>query len=155
MENEQKVVDSLVKQFPTLAGAQPALKPHRIYFPVPGDLLTLVLRYSKKELGFTHLITITGLDNGTEYEFLYHIARPDGILLTVKRTAPYEEPVSIPSILPIYQGATFYEKELEALLGVHVEGLPEGRPYPLPDNWPQGEYPLRKSWTPKQPAKNE
>jgi Ni,Fe-hydrogenase III component G len=34
------------------------------------------------------------------------------------------------------------------LLGIKVEGLPEGRRYPLPDNWPQGQYPLRKDWDP-------
>jgi Ni,Fe-hydrogenase III component G len=32
------------------------------------------------------------------------------------------------------------------LLGAQVEGLPAGRRYPLPEDWPQGEYPLRKDW---------
>jgi Ni,Fe-hydrogenase III component G len=32
------------------------------------------------------------------------------------------------------------------LLGIKVNGLASGHRYPLPDNWPKGEYPLRKDW---------
>jgi Ni,Fe-hydrogenase III component G len=35
------------------------------------------------------------------------------------------------------------------MLGVNVEGLPEGKRYPLPDDWPDGQYPLRKDWNKK------
>ena len=29
---------------------------------------------------------------------------------------------------------------------MQVQGLPPGNRYPLPDDWPQGQYPLRKDW---------
>ena len=29
-----------------------------------------------------------------------------------------------------------------------VHGLPEGPSFPLPDCWPEGQYPLRKEWNP-------
>jgi membrane-bound hydrogenase subunit beta len=32
------------------------------------------------------------------------------------------------------------------LLGIQVEGIPPGRHYPLPEGWPEGQYPLRKDW---------
>ena len=32
------------------------------------------------------------------------------------------------------------------MFGIKVEGLPEGERYPLPDGWPEGQYPLRKDW---------
>ena len=32
------------------------------------------------------------------------------------------------------------------MLGIKVEGLVPGRRYPLPDDWPKGQYPLRKDW---------
>lgn len=152
---EHEVLTKLKGRFPSLETDQAVVKHHRIYLSVPNALLLDALAYSKEELGFSHLCTITGLDNGTEYEFLYHISNDQGLLMTLKRTAPYEEPVVIPTILPLYDGATFYELELEGLLGIKVEGLPEERQYPLPDNWPEGEYPLRKSWKPKQPNATE
>ncbi|NLV59095.1 MAG: NADH-quinone oxidoreductase subunit C [Clostridiales bacterium] len=148
MENE--VLQKIAERFPSVAAEQAVVKHHRIYLSVPNELLVEALSFCYEELNFRHLCTITGLDNGKEYELLYHISKDDGLLLTLKRTAPYQEPVVIPTVLSIYQGATFYERELEGLLGIKVEGLPEGRQYPLPDNWPQGEYPLRKSWKPKQ-----
>ena len=32
------------------------------------------------------------------------------------------------------------------LLGIKVNGLAEGQRYPLPEDWPKGDYPLRKDW---------
>jgi len=34
------------------------------------------------------------------------------------------------------------------LFGAKVEGLPEGPRYPLPDDWPKNQFPLRKDWKP-------
>ena len=45
-----------------------------------------------------------------------------------------------------FPAAEIYERELIDLLGAKVAGLPEGKRYPLPDDWPAGEYPLRKDW---------
>ncbi len=153
MEKETQVVSRLKEQFPALDADKAKVTVRRIFLDVPGDIFLDVIGYAAHELGFGHLCTITGLDAGTEYEFLYHIANTEGILLNLKLKVPKDNPV-IASVLPIYQGSSFYERELEGLLGVTVEGLPEGRQYPLPDNWPKGQYPLRKDWTPE-PRKTE
>jgi len=108
-----------------------------------------ILRFCFNELGFERLCAITGLDTGQNFEFIYHIAHPDGIVLNIKMQTANGDGVVIPSVLPIYNGATFFERELEGLLGVKVDGLPEGRQYPLPDNWPEGQYPMRKDWKPQ------
>ena len=42
-----------------------------------------------------------------------------------------------------------HEREIVDLFGVEVEGLPDGPHYPLPDGWPEGNYPMRKDWDPK------
>lgn len=148
MEKETLIVGRLTEQFHGLEAEKAKVATRRIFLDVPGEIFMDVLRFASGDLGFGHLCTITGLDNGTEFEFLYHIANTEGIVLNLKRKASKDNPV-IESVLPIYHGATFYERELEGLLGVKVEGLPEGRPYPLPDNWPEGQYPLRKDWTPE------
>ena len=114
---------------------------------VPLESLMDILHFCHDELVFDHLCTITGLDNGEMFEFLYHIAHEDGIVLTLKVKTPRDGGV-LPSVMPIYNGAIFYELELEGLLGVEVEGLPDDRQYPLPDNWPKGQYPMRKDWKP-------
>ena len=125
-----------------------AVKHHRIYLGVPEEAFMEALKFLRNELDFDHLCTITGLDTGDNFEFLYHVSEPGGIIMTLKYKTKREDPVVIQTVLPVYPGATFYERELEGLLGVAVEGLTPGRQYPLPDNWPQGQYPLRKDWKP-------
>ncbi len=47
-----------------------------------------------------------------------------------------------------FPGGADYERELVDLLGFEVTGLPPGRRYPLPDDWPVDQKPLRKDWQP-------
>ncbi len=155
MENEAIVLEKLKDRFPGLDTAQAVKSTRRIYLSVPEDIFMDVIAFAAKDLAFDHLLTITGLDTGECFEFIYHVSNPDGILLNLKRKSKREDPVVIPSVLPIFQGATFYEREVEGMLGVKVDGLPEGRQYPLPDNWPQGQYPLRKDWTPPKKGDQE
>jgi membrane-bound hydrogenase subunit beta len=147
MEQANDIVARLEERFTALAGEANVPSDRRIFCSVPLDSLMDILRYCNDELGFTQLSTITGLDNGEAFEFLYHISRDDGVVLTLKVKTPRDGGV-VPSVVPIYNGAIFYELELEGLLGVEVEGLPDDRQYPLPDNWPKGQYPLRKDWKP-------
>ena len=146
MEKETALLSRLTEKFSAIDAEKATMALRRLYVPVPGDIFMDVLKFAASELKCTHLITITGLDNGDSLEFAYHISNDEGIVLTLKLKTSAENPV-IQSVLPIYNGATFYERELQDILGVKVEGLPEGRRYPLPESWPEGQYPLRKSWT--------
>lgn len=98
-----------------------------------------------KEAGMVNVGAITGLDLGDRFEIIYHLYNEDGILLNLKVFIPRENP-RISSITDIFPGVFFYERELIDLFGIMVEGIPDGRRYPVPDDWPDGEYPLRKDW---------
>lgn len=88
---------------------------------------------------------ITGLDLRDWFEVIYHIYNDQGVLLNLKTRISREEP-KIPTVTGIFPGVFLYERELMDLFGILVEGIPDGRRYPLPDDWPDGEYPLRKDW---------
>ncbi len=147
MKTANEIVTSLEGRFPALAGKANIQSARRIFTDIPLASLMDILTYCHDELGIDHLTTITGLDNGEQFEFLYHIACEGGVVLTLKTKTERDGGV-LPSVMPIYNGAIFYELELQGLLGVTVEGLPEDRQYPLPDNWPKGQYPMRKDWQP-------
>ena len=151
-EKENEILRLIKEKFPAADIESARITKRRIYlsveFEFDSDIFLQVLRFAAQELEFFRLCTITGIDNLDSFEFLYHIVNKNGILLTLKFKTPRNDDVVISSVLPIYNGATFYERELEGLLGIKVDGLPEGRQYPLPDNWPRGQYPLRKDWTP-------
>jgi membrane-bound hydrogenase subunit beta len=106
--------------------------------------LRTVIDSLKKE-GFGHLSTITGLESGGAVELLYHLAK-EGIMLAVKVKLPLDD-LSLPTITDIILGASLYEREIHDLFGVKIEGHPDLKPLILPDDWPDGVYPLRKSRT--------
>ena len=105
-------------------------------------------------MNFDFLCTITGLDKVASFEAIYHFANKDGILINLKLDIPKNNP-KIDSIIHIYEASLFYERELKDMFGIEVSGLPQGRRYPLPDNWPTDQYPLRKDWKPRQTVSKE
>ncbi len=113
---------------------------------VAGDFRKCFERLIKED-GFEILVTITGLDTGAKYEVIYHMSDKEGRVLNIKISIDRDNPV-VSTITDLFPAAELSERELMDLLGIKVEGLPEGRRYPLPDNWPQGQYPLRKDWDP-------
>jgi membrane-bound hydrogenase subunit beta len=122
--------------------SQPA--PRRINAKVERNHLIETLRFLKDQLGFSHLATITGVDLGENFEVLYHLANSDAVV-TVRVLTPRAEP-KIPSVTPVIPGAILYERELQDMFGLVVDGIPDPRPLLLPDDWPQGQFPLRKDW---------
>ncbi|MFH0940952.1 MAG: NADH-quinone oxidoreductase subunit C [Candidatus Omnitrophota bacterium] len=148
MVNEETIKQGLESQFDHLKGKVVITRPRRIFMEVGRDHFAKVLEYIVTKQAFAHLCTITGLDEGEVLSFVYHLAHTGGIILNIKVSVPKNNPV-IETITPIFPGAECYERELVDLLGAKVEGLPAGNRYPLTDDWPSDEFPLRKDWKPK------
>jgi Ni,Fe-hydrogenase III component G len=66
-------------------------------------------------------------------------------MLNLKTHLSRENP-SLDTITSYFPSADIYERELMDLLGIQVTGLGAGQHYPLADNWPKGQFPLRKDW---------
>ena len=101
----------------------------------------------RDELGFYRASHVVGTDEGDDLGFIYLLANDEGIIFALKQKAPKSDP-KINSLSGTYPSLEFHERELESLFGASVQGLPAGQPYPLPDGWPEGNYPLRKEWNP-------
>ena len=52
----------------------------------------------------------------------------------------------VPSVCAIIPSASFFERELIEMFGITVDGTPNRDRLFLPDDWPQGVYPLRKDF---------
>jgi membrane-bound hydrogenase subunit beta len=145
MDKEQKIVDNLINKFDFLKDSCQIIRIRRITIQVPAEHFINVLEFVKNSLDFDQLCTITGLDCYEFFQAIYQVANKDGILMSIKLDIPKNNPV-IKTVFEIYNGSLFYERELKDLLGIQVEGLPAGRRYPLPDSWPEDQFPLRKDW---------
>ena len=154
MTREEEIQDSLIKKFNFLENKIRVQRQKRIFAEVPSENFLEIFEYAVEDLGFKFICTITGLDEGSSLAFIYHITRQDGITLNLKITVPKEHPV-IKTVMQFFPGADIYEREVMDLLGAKVEGLPAGKRYPLPDDWPAGQYPLRKDWKKPEKAKGK
>jgi NADH:ubiquinone oxidoreductase subunit C len=112
------------------------------------ELVTAV--YTLHESNWGYLAAITGLDLGVasgEMEVLYHFCA--GAAVVTLRVKLERIEAIVPTICPIIPSASFFERELGEMLGVTVAGTPNTDYLFLPDNWPQGVYPLRKDFQPE------
>ena len=146
MTEEQAIQAELVAKFPFLDAHIRVARARRVFAEAPAGQAGEVLGHLQDRMQFSILCAMTGLDLGATLGVIYHLARPSGIVLNLATALPKEKPI-LQSVTARFPAAACYERELADLLGFQVQGMPEGPRYPLPDNWPAGQYPLRKDWT--------
>ena len=78
-------------------------------------------------------------------EALYHFVNGAAVA-TLRVSVPYHD-TRLPTICPIIPSATLYERELQEMFGFVIEGTPDPGRLLLPDDWPDGVYPLRKAFS--------
>ncbi len=109
------------------------------------DLVPAVAALQQARWGY--LAAITGVDLGPEageIELLYHFCA--GAAVVTLRVRTPRNQAFVPSICDSVPSASFYERELMEMLGVTVANTPNTDRLFLPDDWPQGVYPLRKDF---------
>ena len=137
-------VKSLIEQ--NLAGKFSDLKTdvRRVFLTIQPQDLIETCKVLLEKLDIRHVSTISGRDTTTNIEINYHFARP-GVVITVKTLTDRQMP-AVRTITDLFPGAILYEREIHDILGVKFEGHPDPRRLVLPDDWPDGVYPLRKDW---------
>jgi membrane-bound hydrogenase subunit beta len=128
--------------------ANPAAR--RIFIKVEPRNLVPFVAGLRKDLNITYLATISGLDLGESFELLYHFGHDNGSL-TFRTLIPKANP-HIESICSVIPGAILYERELQDMFGMVIDHIPDPRPLVVPDDWPAGNFPLRKDWKYDRPA---
>lgn len=145
MAQEENIKNELSKKFSNLEDAIIIKRERRIFLDVPLEKFKEVFDYLVKDMRFNVLSAITGLDEGESIAVIYHLTKDGGLLFNLKTRVSKESP-AVSSVTPSFSYAEIYERELMDLLGIKVVGLSEGPRYPLDDNWPKDEFPLRKDW---------
>jgi len=100
----------------------------------------------RDDLGYDYLSSVTAVDYLPEgkMEIVYHVRKSTGgSPLVVKAQLDRENPV-ISSIVSIYPGAEFQEREIWDLFGIKFEGHPDLRRILMWEGF--SGHPLRKDW---------
>lgn len=113
---------------------------------VDADTFLQVAQAVRDELGYDYLSSITGVDYFPEgyLESVYHFYRTTGgPALVLKVQTPRDNAV-VPSLVSLYPGAEFQEREAWDLLGIRYEGHPDLRRILMWEGF--AGHPLRKDW---------
>lgn len=143
-EKEERLKAQLETKFGAVITEMTIQRKNRVWFEIKPEQLAGLMKFMKTEMGYNHLSTITGFDGGENLGGNYHLTDTHGIItvrVKTPRTAPH-----LPTVTAVFPGAEPYERELADLFGITIDGLPPGRRYPLPDDFPTDQYPLRKDW---------
>ena len=152
MTEEEKIKQELEEKFGCLKDAVIIKRNRRIFADVPIEKFDEVFAHTVKQMHFDALSAITGMDRGDSFKVIYHLNREGRVVLNLGINVSKNNP-AIKTVTSFFPGADIYEREIRDLLGMQVEGLPAGGRYPLPDNWPTNEHPLRKDWKAKNSQK--
>lgn len=138
----------------TITRIRGALGPHlldyrqksesRVYLDIAPETVVEAGELMFEEVG-ARLQIVTGVDNGAGIEVMYHWALDaEDCVVTVCTQVTYED-ATLDSIADFCPAAEWIEREIWELLGVEFTGHPDLRHLLLSDDWPEGDYPLRRA----------
>jgi NADH:ubiquinone oxidoreductase subunit D/NADH:ubiquinone oxidoreductase subunit C len=146
---ETVVTDEILEHFnERFPGAvQPTDRKGHEGYVVQTNQLTEVARHIRDEMGYDFLSSVTAVDYAKDgyFEVAYHAFSTEqgGGPLVFKARGSADDPI-VPSLVAIWPGAEFQEREAWDLMGVRFEGHPDLRRILM---WEGFEgHPLRKEW---------
>jgi NADH-quinone oxidoreductase subunit C len=120
------------------------------FVTVAGRRIDKVCLYGRVEpdLRFDFCVSISGVDTGETLTCVYHLYSYSLRHALVLKAATPRAEAKLPSCVPVWAVADWYEREIYDLFGVEFAGHPDLRRLLLPEDWPG--HPMRKDW--KEPA---
>ena len=144
------VKEKILQNFPALSESDIRIDGTRVWVNalLPEEFAPL-MEFAYNELKFNNFHITCGMDYGDHFEVVYVLTDEDNTMLNLRQRTVSREDTAIVSVFQYFENSLFHERELVDLFGIQVQGLPPGHRYPLPDKWPDGNYPLRKDWKPE------
>ncbi|MFA4843658.1 MAG: NADH-quinone oxidoreductase subunit C [Candidatus Margulisiibacteriota bacterium] len=147
------MIEKLQEQFGNKIGEVWVKNSRRTFVSVISENIPEILGYMCLDLG-GRFSTATALDNRASIEILYHVAFDKLSLVITLRTFIAKPECVIPTSALLVPATEWVEREIHEMFGVNFIGHPQLETLLLPDDWPQGVFPLRKK-TFESEAENE
>jgi len=95
-------------------------------------------------MGINHVVALTAIDMESGFELQLQLG--SGTIVSLKVILPAESP-ELATVSDLLPAASFHEREVHDIMGINFKNSPDQSRLILPDDWPSGVYPLRKSFT--------
>jgi len=116
----------------------------RIYITVDKEDIKEAANIVFNNLGARYIIA-SGVDDFDSFEILYHFGFDSkGTVVSLRVFLSDKKNPEIESLSDVIPGIAWIEREMWELLGINFKGHPNLKHFLLPDDWPEGNYPLRK-----------
>jgi len=121
------------------------VRSNRIRITMEPSAIRDAVKAAQEKLSCERLIAISTADNGRTLELIYHFTGPHRTVVSLATWLPRDSPETetVSDILP---PAGIYERQIHDLFGIAFRGHPGLNRLMLNEDWPEGEYPLRKDW---------
>ncbi len=143
----QPTIDRLLAAFP---GAETSEFRGQTRVIVPRESVLDALAFLKGDLGFDMLVDVTCVDylayRGARGRFglVYLLLNTGSGERLIVRTFVDDPEPTVPSVVPLWEGANWLEREVWDLFGIRFEGHPDLRRIVLPEEFTA--HPLRKDY---------
>jgi NADH-quinone oxidoreductase subunit C len=114
---------------------------------VKSESLPAIASFLKTTPGFDfdYLVSITAVDYGDYFGLIYHLVSLEyNHSLEIRTQCSKQDKPVVPSVVSLWQGADFQEREIYDLMGISFDGHPNMKRISLWDGF-QG-HPLRKDY---------
>ncbi len=118
---------------------------NRVKVTVKIEKLREAILRAQSILNCDHVVQISAADNGKSLELIYHLTGPHRMVVALAIDIPRDKP-EVPTTSDLLPPAGIYERQIHDLLGITFRGHPALKRIILNEDWPEGEYPLRKDW---------
>lgn len=129
-------------------GPVETVRADRIRVTIEPDRVRDAITAAQEQLGCDRLMTISTVDNTETLELIYHLIGPHRTIISLATRLPRQSP-EIRTVSDILSSAGIYERQIHDLFGIAFDGHPGLTRLMLNEDWPEGEYPLRKDWKPE------
>ena len=147
---KEKVESFLKEKFKQFIAKEEEVKSNVPVFFIKAEGIVPVCKALKEDtsLAFTYLNDLTAVDwlgkKTTRFEVCYNLRSPNNKHFRIMLKVPVAEGETVPSIVGVFKGANWPEREVYDLMGISFSDHPYMERIVLPDNF-QG-YPLRKDF---------
>lgn len=149
--NRQELLQALRERFPDEILGVFEKSSKRVYIQIQSDAIVRLAQYLFKEISARFIIA-SGVDGRNQMEILYHFTVEEiDLVISLRVTLPKTK-LEIASLTSVFTAAHWIEREIHELLGINFVGHPKLKRLLLPEDWPEGVYPLRKDYQEWDPA---